>query len=109
MDWLWLGGEGAGEVPWWAGRHLATAFKVTSENLNHLCSVQKTGFWDGKLVTFIRIYDPHASEEAWRVKDFNSLDQHPELILYEGYWEKESDRVFLERGAAPNPQPQGTE
>jgi hypothetical protein len=101
MDWLWLGGEGPGEVPWWAGGKLTTEFKVTAENLNSLCSVQKTGFWQGKPVTFIRIYDPHASEEAWRVKDFSSLDQHPELILYEGYREKESSQVFLKRGPAP--------
>ena len=109
MDWLWLGGQGDGEVPWWAGWHLTTEFKVTSENLNRLRSVQKVGFRQGKPVTFIRIYDPNASEEAWRVNDFSSLDQHPELILYEGYREKESSQVFLERGAAPNPQPQDTE
>ncbi len=106
MDWLWLGGEGPGEIPSWAHWHLTTTFEVPAGDLTALRSVQKTGFWDGKPVTFIRIYDPRTSQEAWQVKDFTSLDQHPELILYEGYWEKESERVFLERRAAPKSRPQ---
>lgn len=101
MDWLWLGGEGPGELPAWAGWHLTTDFKVSPEDLPRLRSVQKTGFRQGKAVTLIRIYDPYASEDVLSVEDFNSLDQHPELILYEGYQEKEGDGVFLERGAAP--------
>jgi hypothetical protein len=105
MDWLWLGGEGPKDIPSWVHVYLVTTLKVPPENLTGLRSVQKIGFWDGKPVTFIRIYDPRASEEAWQFKDFSSLDQHPELVLYEGYWEKESDRVFLERRAASKPQP----
>ena len=106
MDLFWLGGEGFKDIPHWAYFYLVTTMKVPPENLAGLRSVQKVGFWDGKLVTFVRIYDPRASEEAWQVKDFTSLDQHLELILYEGYWEKGSDRVFLERRTAPKPQSQ---
>ena len=106
MDLFWLGGEGPKDVPHWAYMYLVTTLKVPPENLTSLLSVQKVGFWDDKLVTFVRIYGPRASEGALGVKDFTSLDQHPELILYEGYWEKGSDRVFLERRAAPKPQSQ---
>lgn len=106
MDLLWLGGEGPKDIPPWVYVYLVTTLKVPPDNLASLRSVQKTGFWDSKPVTFIRIYDPLTSEEARQVKDFSSLDQHPELVLYEGYWEKESDRVFLERRVAPKPQPQ---
>ena len=101
MDLFWLGGQGPSDVPHWAYLYLVTTLKVPPENLAGLRSVQKMGFWDGKPVTFIRIYDLRTSEEALQVKDFTSLDQHPELILYEGYWEKGSDQVFLERRAAP--------
>jgi len=83
--------------------HLVTTLKVPTEKLAGLRSVQKTGFWEGKPVTFTRIYDPRASEEAWQVKDFTSLDEHPALILYEGYWEKGSNDVYLERKTAPKP------
>ena len=106
MDLFWLGGQGFKDVPHWAYLYLVTTLNVPSENLVGLRSVQKVGFWDGKLVTFVRIYDPRASEQTLQVKDFTSLDLHPELILYEGYWEKVSDRVFLERRAAPKPQSQ---
>jgi hypothetical protein len=107
MDLFWLGGEGSQDIPSWAHMHLVTTLKVPPENLTGLRSVQKIGFWDGKWVSFIRIYDPRTSDEALQIRDFTSLDEHPELVLYEGYWEKESDRVFLQRGrAAPKFQPE---
>ncbi len=101
MDLFWIGGQRPKDVPYWAYLYLVNTLKVPPENTTSLRSVEKVGLWDGKLVTFVRIYNPRASEEALRVKDFTSLDQQPELILYEGYWEKGSDYVFLESRAAP--------
>ncbi len=101
MDVFWLGGQGPKEIPSWVYLYLVNTLKVPSESLTGLRSVEQVGFWDGKLVTFVRIYDPRVSEEKLRVKGFTSLEQYPELILYEGYWEKVSDRVFLEHKAAP--------
>ena len=106
MDLFWLGGEGPKDIPSWAYLYLLTPLNVPPENLTSLRSVQKVGLWEGKLVTFVRIYDPRISEEACEVKDFTSLDDHPELILYEGYWEKDSDRVYLECKVTPKPQSQ---
>ncbi|HUV56982.1 MAG TPA: hypothetical protein VMV84_07095 [Dehalococcoidales bacterium] len=106
MDLFWIGGEGPKDIPGWVYVHLVTTLEVPAEKLTGLRSVQKVGFWEGKSVTFIRIYDPRASEEAWQVKDFTSLNEHPDLILYEGYWEKGSDHVFLECRTAPKPQSQ---
>ena len=108
MDLFWLGGQGPEDVPQWACLYLVTTLKVPPENLIRLRSVQKVGLWDEKLVTFVRIYDPHASEEVLQVKDFTSLDHHSELILYEGYREKGSDHVFLECRATPKPPPTST-
>lgn len=104
MDLFWLGGEGPKELPWSAHRYLVTMLSVPSESLKGLRSLQKVGFWDGRQVTFIRIYDPLAVERTVKISDFASLDLHPQLILYEGYWEKASDFVFLERRAAPGHQ-----
>lgn len=106
MDLFWLGGEGPKDIPSWVHLHLMTTLEVPAEKLTGLVSVQKAGFWKGKPVIFIRIYDRRASEEAWQVKDFTSLDKLPDLILYEGYWEKDSNRVHLECKTAPKPQPQ---
>jgi len=105
MDLFWLGGEGPKDIPSWVYMHLVTTLKVAPESLTGLRSVQKVGFWEGKQVTFTRIYNPRASEEAWQVKDFTYLDRHPELILYEGYWEEGGDHLFLECKAAPKPPP----
>ena len=104
MDVFWLGGEGPKDVPWSAHRYLVTTLKVPSLSLKGLRSLHKVGFQDGKPVTFLRIYDPLATEGKAKVQDFSSLDLHPELILYEGYWEKASDFVFLERRAASRPE-----
>ena len=104
MDLFWLGGEGPRDIPPAVNIYLLTTLKVPWSNLIGLRSVQKVGFWDGKPVTFIRIYNPLASEEASQVKDFTSLDQHQELILYEGYWEKDSNYVFMECKKEPKPQ-----
>ncbi len=96
MDLFWLNGEGPKDIPAWVYVHLVTKLEVPVETLAGLRSVQKTGFWEGKPVIFIRIYDPRASEEAFQVKNFTLLDARPHLILYEGYWEKDSNRVHLE-------------
>jgi len=104
MDLFWLGSEGPKDIPPVVYVHLVTTLEIKPENLTGLKSVQKMGFWDGKLVTFIRIYNRQTSDEALQVADFISLDQHPELILYEGFWEKGSDRIYLERKSAPKSQ-----
>jgi hypothetical protein len=106
MDLIWLGGEGPKDIPTLVYVYLMTTFEVPAEKLTVLRSLLKAGFWDGKPVTFIRIYEPSASEEARQIKDFTSLDKHPDLILYEGYGEKGSDRVYLERKTAPKPRSQ---
>ena len=95
---FWIGGEGPRDVPGAAYLHLVTTLGVPPENLKGLRSLQKVGFRNGKLVTFIRIYDPlQAGEQAPQLKDFASLDQHLELILYEGHWERAGNYIVLER------------
>lgn len=106
MDLFWLGGEGPRDIPPVINVFLIYTLKVPYDKLTGLRSVQKAGFWDGKPVTFIRIYNPLTSEEASQVKDFTSLDQHPELIMYEGYWEKDSNHVFMECKPTPKPKSQ---
>jgi hypothetical protein len=48
-------------------------------------------------VSLIRIFDPTKVPPDTPVEDFTSLDTHPDLILYEGYQELESDRLNLVR------------
>jgi len=45
----------------------------------------------------IRLFSgPEAVEKRIKVKDYTSLDAHPELIHYEGWYNKESKQVELE-------------
>jgi hypothetical protein len=94
MDLFWVGGEGPKDIPSWVYVYMLTTFKLPPEALTNLRSVQKTGFQDSKPVTFIRIYDS-TNDEALKIKDFNYLDKYEQLILFEGYWEKDY-KVFIE-------------
>jgi hypothetical protein len=45
----------------------------------------------------IRIFSQEtAAQNGVSVKDYTSLDTHPELILYEGYYDKQSREVHIE-------------
>ena len=96
MSWLWLSKEGPGGMPIWAHMYLVTTLEVANdERLSQLKCVEQLNFEGDVLLNLIRIFDPKTVPEATRIKDFTSLDQHPELILYEGYMEKESGRVHI--------------
>jgi hypothetical protein len=97
MDWLWLKGEGPGDIPPWAYRCLTVEMKVPPEALVGLRAVQRYGFWQGQPVTFIRIYNPLSTEGVCRVSDFTSLDEHAQFIVYEGYRGKSGQPEKLER------------
>ncbi|HEY86493.1 MAG TPA: hypothetical protein G4O06_00430 [Dehalococcoidia bacterium] len=60
--------------------------KVSVDVLQNLRRVERSG--EGKIV-MIRIFDPStASEKGETINDYDSLDSHPELILYEGHYEE---------------------
>jgi hypothetical protein len=101
MDWLWFKGEGPGDIPAWAYRYLTVTLQVPAMELADLRAVQKAGYWRERPVTFIRIFSPLAAEDVVRVRDFISLDEHPEVIRYEGFWDKAGDSVTLERRGPP--------
>lgn len=52
---------------------------------------------DNKDIYDIRLYHwkaPHQKHVS--VKNYHSLDKHPELILYEGWWDKKQHVKYLE-------------
>jgi hypothetical protein len=45
----------------------------------------------------VRVFDEgKAAQKSVTVKDYMSLDEHPELILYEGWFDKKSMDVHIE-------------
>jgi hypothetical protein len=61
--------------------------------LNLLKCVEKLDYLEKRPVALIRIFDPDAARSA-EIRDFASLDQHPELILYE--WHRETQGGEIE-------------
>lgn len=49
----------------------------------------------GKKAFDVRVFDAAAARQV-RVKDYTFLDEHPDLILYEGWFDKESTEAELE-------------
>jgi hypothetical protein len=60
---------------------------LNGEALIPLRRVESDGMVDDKPVTMIRIFDPDtAKEKGVSIEDYQSLDNHPDLILHEGYY-----------------------
>lgn len=100
MKWLWSGGKGPRDVPEWAYYYLVRTLNLNPDLFTPLKCVCQLDYIEGKLVDLIRIYDPAAAVKTTLVKDFASLDEHPKLIMYEGFVEKETGTVRIMAGAA---------
>ncbi len=97
MTHFWQGGEGAKDIPQLAYLHLVTVLKADPDYVSQLRCVQQTNFVGDVLVDLIRIFDPKVAEKTVKIKSFASLDQYPDLILYEGYIEKGTEQVHIAR------------
>ena len=88
------------DLPSPVGRHLVVNLQWDPDYVWHLKSVampvdEETGRQQ------IRIFDPDKAAVAGAsVRDFPSLDTHPELILMEGWFDKSSQETELHAQAA---------
>lgn len=79
--------------PW---NYMRDKHGLTGEQLMYLRQATWDGVVGGKPVTVVRIFDPAAAtKQGVNVEDYHNLDNHPELILYEGYY-------YTSRGQAPD-------
>jgi len=80
-------------IPKLVGRHLVTELKQNPDRVRKLKSVVRPKP-ESKDAFDFRVFDEaQAVAKKLTVKDYNSLNEHPDLILYEGWFDKE--RVFL--------------
>jgi hypothetical protein len=83
------------ELPEAVGRKLVVNLKVDPDeawSLRYLCrpSESKPGIQD------FRLFAPNkAAKVGLVIKDWTSLDDHPDLILYEGHYDRSSKTVEL--------------
>jgi hypothetical protein len=82
-------------IPGLVERHLIAEYRVDPDLIRLLRAVVRRSPKAAKALD-CRIFD-EAEEEASEVqiKDYTSLDGHPELILYEGWFDEESKHVEL--------------
>lgn len=79
--------------------HLVNKHGVDVDTIsNTLRLVEREGPMDGKgMVTFMRIFRPaEAAAKGVTVTGWETFDQHPELIVFEGYLMR-SNQAVLER------------
>ena len=82
------------------GRHLVLDLKQNPDWVWQLKSVvrRRTG---GKHRFDFRVFDEaQAAQKKVKVKDWTTFDQHPELILYQGWFDKVSMEVHFEEKKA---------
>ena len=71
--------------PLWA--HMVMRYRVTDDVLQNLRRVERHGLVEDKPVIMIRMFDlATADKKGVSIEDFESLDDHPELVLYAGYY-----------------------
>ncbi len=93
MSWLWVGTDAPHTLPDWAYDYLLTRLKVS--DAAYLFAVEQVSFRKNVLLSLIRIFDQHLVPDGVSIDSFASLDAHPELILYEGYRERDTGKVQI--------------
>ncbi|ACN13409.1 hypothetical protein HRM2_02870 [Desulforapulum autotrophicum HRM2] len=88
------------ELPDRVGRHMVVKMELDPDWVWSLrCVYRKKADQPGMFE--IRIVDIHdLAEVGMRQLNYASLDLHPELILYQGAYKKDSDQVHITRGSA---------
>ena len=85
------------DIPELVGRYVAGNLHRNPDWVWHLKAVVHRKADNGKHAFDVRVFDPdQAVAESVTVKDYTSLDEHPELILYQGWFDKNTNQVQLE-------------
>jgi len=97
MAQLWLGGESPGDIPLPVNIYLVTRLNIDPDYLSKLKCVQQVGFVGDAIALLFRIFDPDTVPPLVKIHNFTSLDQHPELIIYEGHIDLISESINVSR------------
>ena len=83
-------------IPGLVGKHLIAEYKMDPDLAQILKAVVHRSPKAEKAFD-CRIFDESEAEASEvQIKDYTSLDGHPELILYEGWFDEQSKHVELE-------------
>ncbi len=86
------------EIDYGVWGHMVTDHKIDVVTLDEMRRVDRSGTINGGLpVTLIRIFSPsEAARKGIKVTGWETFDEHPGLILYEGYL-KQDNKAFMVR------------
>jgi len=96
MPLLWWTRDSPRDIPQWAYSYLVTRLNVAHEALRDLKCFERRDLVNSTLSVLIRIFNPEEARRAG-VRDFTSLDRHPELIRWEGWQDPATGEVFMEQ------------
>jgi len=79
------------------GREIVTVLGGNPDKIWYFKAVMRPK--EGEKNTFeVRVFDPaQAGSQKITVQDYNSLTEHPELILYEGWFNEKSAEAKMEK------------
>jgi hypothetical protein len=87
-------------IPFVVGRHLVVEEQKNPNFVWKLKGVVRPT--KKKNAFYCRVFDEaEAAQAGVKVKDWNSLDEHLDLILWEGYFDKETTTARPEKFAKP--------
>jgi len=90
------GMPGSKFVPDLVGGHLVTEYKQNPDWVWKLKSVSRKRE-ESKTTWDIRIFDEvEVATKNVRIRNYNSFDEHPELILFEGWYDNDLRQIELE-------------
>ena len=88
------------EIPDMAGRHMVLEMKKDADWVWKLKGVVRPA--DKKKAFYCRIFDEIETRKAnVKMENWTSLDGHPELILWEGYFDNETYTARTEKFVKP--------
>jgi len=91
-------------IPELAGRHMVVEEKRDPNWVWQLKGVVRPA--GKKKAFYCRVFsESQVAEAGFKVKDWTSLDEHPDLILWEGCFDKETNTVRREKFVKPSNSP----
>ena len=87
------------DLPQQVGQYLIVKLAQDPDWVWELKAVVKPVEGGKKSVRRFRVYDPVQAAKQWiKIRDYHSLDDYPELILYEGDFDKDTHAVSISTG-----------
>jgi len=96
---------GPQDIPEIVGRHLIVAKDRDPDWVWHLKAVVRKNPSRGKKAFDVRVFDEaQVAQKKVKIKDWATFDEHPDLILYEGWFDKQSMQAELEEIKIAHPE-----